>query len=296
MVETKAAKQDTGRERIRDQVLDRIEKLPSLSNVVTEFLALAKREYFTAKDFEKVISKDQALVTRLLKVANSPMYSGNREIRTIPEAVVLIGLDNMKKIVYAVSSEGLMLKELRCYQYYPAKGFWWHSMASGLLCRALAEASPECGLDGEEAFVAGLVHDVGKLILDGFLDPKEGPRDVQKEEEIETCGIDHAELAEHIMKGWGIPENIHEAVRYHHSPRDGGEWRPRACLLNLAGQICDTWGIGTQAFMDLGEEIDPARYSELLEVIGLPEERLSQILWDVRQKLVGLEDIYGEEE
>ena len=84
---------------VRFDVLERIESLPSLSNVVVEFLELARREFFTAKDFEAVICKDQALVARLLRLANSGIYGKPRSVRSVAEAVVLIGLNDMKKIV-----------------------------------------------------------------------------------------------------------------------------------------------------------------------------------------------------
>ena len=127
---------------VRFEVLESIESLPSLSLVVTEFLALARRDFFTAKDFERVISKDQALVARLLKVANSGLYGRSRTITSIPEAVVLIGVDHLKKIVYAVSSEGLTKRRLENYDYHPEEGFWLHAMGVGYATKVLVEASP----------------------------------------------------------------------------------------------------------------------------------------------------------
>ena len=169
---------------VRFDVLERIEQLPSLSNVVNEFLMLARREFFTAKDFEQVISKDQALVARLLKVANSGLYGRARSIDSIPEAVVLIGLENLKKIVYSVSAEGLMRRELPAYDYHVDHGFWLHALAVANASRVVAEALPDCPLRGEEAFVAGLVHDVGKLVIVDFLPA--GQKAVTLEDEKKT--------------------------------------------------------------------------------------------------------------
>ena len=77
---------------IRFEVLEKMESLPSLNSVVLEFLELSQREYFTAKDFETVISKDQALTARVLKLANSGMYGRSRSIKNLTEAVVVVGL------------------------------------------------------------------------------------------------------------------------------------------------------------------------------------------------------------
>ena len=97
---------------VRFEVLEKLESLPSLNSVVLEFLELSQTEFFTAKDFEAVISKDQALVARVLKLANSGLYGRSRSIHSIPEAVVLIGLESLKKIVFAVSTEGLTRRTL----------------------------------------------------------------------------------------------------------------------------------------------------------------------------------------
>ena len=204
--------------RIRFDVLDRIESLPSLSNVVLEFLTLARRDYYSAKDFETVICKDQALVARLLKVANCGLYGRSRSITSIPEAVVLIGLENLKKIVYAVSSAGLMRKQMAHYDFHSQQGFWVHSMALGQTARVVAEASPNCPLHGEEGLVTGLLHDVGKLVIDEFLTGEPGAP-VTLELEREAVGLDHAEMAEHILKQWNLPESITACVRHHHDFR-----------------------------------------------------------------------------
>jgi len=130
---------------VQSDILKRIDKLPSLSSAVFEFLELAKQEYITAKDFERVLCKDQALVVRLLKIANSGKFSGNRSVDSIADALVTIGMDNMKKLVYAVSSEGLLAQEMKCY-LYPGKGFWLHSMGCANISRALTDAAKNSGL------------------------------------------------------------------------------------------------------------------------------------------------------
>jgi HD-like signal output (HDOD) protein len=293
MAKTDIAADKTDQGSVRGQILARIEKLPSLSLVVNEFLELSKRAYFTARDFERVIVKDQALVARLLKVANSGMFGSGRQINTIPEAVVLVGMENMKNMVYAVSSGGLLRQELQCYRY-PDQGFWLHAMGVGITCRAVSEISQQDNLQGEQAFVAGLLHDVGKLIIDDFLDPAAGLRQVTVAEEREVCGLDHPELADQIMERWNIPENIVEAVFYHHNPQAEGDWRGGAALVHLADAICNTWKIGLQPLMDLGEEIDAEQYGDVLAALGTTGEDLRKALLPTRQKLARLEDYFVE--
>jgi putative nucleotidyltransferase with HDIG domain len=282
----------TGWRAVNFDVLRRVEELPSLSTVVAEFLELSRREFFSAKDFEAVISKDQALVARLLKVANSGLYGKARSIHSIPEAVVLVGLENMKKIVFSVSTEGLTRLRLKNYYYEPSRGYWMHSTAVGLAARAIIEVLPQKPLHGEEAFVAGLLHDVGKLITDDFLDPGQGKRDISLVDESEAVGLNHAELAEYILQQWRLPESIVNAIRDHHLPPQTGGICGGALVLQMAQVITQTWQIGRQEPVDLSADFDPEPHQDRFQQLGLPESKLPQLVWDIRQNLTGLERLY----
>lgn len=278
---------------VRFEVLERLESLPSLNSVVLEFLELSQREYFTAKDFENVISKDQALVARLLKQANSGLYGRSRSINSIPEAVVLIGLESLKKIVFAVSTEGLTRRTLKNYAYHENQGFWMHSLGVAHASRVLAEVSPACLLRSEEIYVAGLLHDVGQLIIDDFLPPGDG-KSVSRRKEIEAVGLDHTELAEHILRQWNLPESLTACVRYHHDYQQAGEWTPAAAVLCLAEGVCGHWGLGRKDPVDLSEDIPVEKFQDILDHIGLPAGKWDQVIWDIRQNLVGLAGSFQE--
>ncbi len=276
---------------VRFEVLEKMESLPSLNSVVLEFLELSQREFFTARDFETVISKDQALVARLMKQANSGLYGRSRSIKSIPEAVVLIGLESLKKIVFAVSTEGLTRRTLKNYAYYEGQGFWMHSLGVAQTSRVLAELSPACRLRSEEIYVAGLLHDVGQLVIDDFLPPGDG-KSVSCRKEIEAVGLDHTELAEHLLRQWNLPESITACVRYHHDYEQAGEWSAAAAVLSLAEGICGHWGLGRKDAIDLSEDPPVEKFQDILDHIGLPAGKWDQVIWDIRQNLVGLEGTF----
>ena len=276
---------------VRFDVLEKLESLPSLNSVVLEFLELSQREFFTAKDFETVISKDQALVARLMKLANSGMYGRSRSINSIPEAVVLIGLESLKKIVFAVSTEGLTRRTLANYAYHQEQGFWLHSLGVAQTSRVLAEVSPACTLRSEEVYVAGLLHDVGKLVINEFLPPGDG-KHVSRRKEIEAVGLDHAELAEHILRQWNLPESITACVRHHHDYKQAGEWVPAAAVLSLAEGICGHWGLGHKHPIDLSSDVPMDNFRNILDDLGLTASKWDHVIWDVRQNLVGLDGVF----
>ena len=276
---------------IRFEVLEKVEDLPSFNSVVMEFMKLSRREFFSAKDFETVICKDQALVARLLKVANCGLYGRSRTINSIPEAIVLIGLDNLKRIVYAVSSQGIMCNKLVHYGFHDEQGFWIHSMAVGQAARILSECCPECGIRGEESFVSGLLHDVAKLILDGFLGNRPHKK-VSLEMERTAVGLDHCELAGLILKQWNIPPAITGPVTFHHDFQAGGDWKKAAAILSLARGICAEWNVGIDHPIDVSQEIPMSRFAAEMEEIGLDQSRWESVIWNIRQSLSGMEELF----
>ncbi len=280
---------------LQKRVLSQIESLPSLSTVVGEFLQLSRREYFTAMDFEKILVKDQALVARLLKVANSSFFGCPRPIETVHEAIVLIGMDNMKNIVYAVSSSGLLRKQMKCYMY-PDKGYWLHSMAVALSAREIADAAKSDVVGPEEAFVAGLMHDIGKLILDEFLDHEPGPRIVSLAEEKEATGFNHIELGSKIMERWNISDSIHSALRYHHDFMVEGEPHHGGAIISIADRLCNTWCVGTNRMMNLGADVEYEDHAQALDALSIKEDKFKAIQMKLRKKLVSIEDFYSGDE
>ncbi len=279
---------------IRFEVLETIGHLPSLNTVVSEFLDLTQREIYTARDFETVLSKDQALVARLLKVANSGLYGRSRSISSIPEAVVLIGLEHLTKIVYTVSTEGLVRKNLIHYDFHPEQGFWLHGLGVAHACSVVADAAVDCPLRGDEAYVAGLLHDVAKLVIDDFL-PEQEYDSVTIQHEIEAVGLGHPELAEYILRQWNLPGAITSSVRWHHDYEHAGEWRLGAAAIFLAQRVCNAWGIGRRTRLDLAEAMPADDFGDLLAVLGIPAGRWEQVVWDIRQRLVHLETCFTEE-
>jgi HD-like signal output (HDOD) protein len=173
-------------------------------------------------------------------------------------------------------------------------GFWEHSLGIAQAGRVLAEISPACPLRTEEIFVAGLLHDIGKLVIDEFLPANFGKR-VSREQEVEAVGLDHAELAEYVLRQWNLPEGIVACVRYHHDYRQAGEWAPAAAVLTLAENICSYWGIGRKHPIDLAEEVPVTNFREIMADLDLPAEKWDQMIWDIQQNLVGLGGVFQED-
>jgi len=196
-----------------------------------------------ADDLAKVLSKDPALTTRVLRVVNSPFYGMTRKVGTVSQAVVTIG---MRQVTALALSTSVYSMTDRWQASFDRIRFWRHSLETAIASRMLAE---KCDYKrGEEMFVAGLLHDIGLLVLDRSF-PDQYRRLWQRsldhgstvDLEEEMWGTNHARVGQFLLEQWHLPETICEAVGHHHSifPPSGAnspELKPSQ-IVNLANRI-----------------------------------------------------------
>lgn len=221
-----------------EDVFERIRsgsELSSLPQVLAEVIRVANREDSDAREIETVISKDPSLTARLLRMANSPFYGGVRKVSSVKQAVVTLG---SRAVVALALSTGLYGMFDASETVVDRIHFWRHSLETAIASREIAHL---CGYQPvEEAFVAGLVHDLGLLMLEAI-----NPTDFKRlweqvnhcrdllGKEREILGTSHARVGQMLMEQWGLPVNIVEAVATHH----GGYPAGPAPSLNPLGRI-----------------------------------------------------------
>jgi len=171
-----------------------VEALPRLTRLVVRYLALLARDE-SPRALAEGLEADGVLSRWLLRQANSGYFHLPRPVVTLSDALLVIGVEALTRMVFAVCTRDL----LTFHQHrYPGGGseFWKHGLICGALARALARhAGPWCGLVPEEALLAGLLHDLGKRPLDPLLDRRHGHRPVTREEERHAAGADHAAVS-----------------------------------------------------------------------------------------------------
>ena len=202
-------------------------------------------------DISKIITEDQGLTARLLKLANSPMFGCYSKVESITKAVTIIGTQQLRDLALAASVMGIFkgIPE----DLLNMESFWRHSIACGMVARALAVYRREANV--ERLFVAGMLHDIGQLVLataraeitKGLL---EGHRDTGRlflDLEREQLGFDHADLGGALLKKWKIPASIGEPVACHHNPSGAEQFPMEAALVHLADIICQALQFGQGA-------------------------------------------------
>lgn len=202
-----------------DQVKAAVQDLPALPSVVLKVLQTFRQDNPDLDLLAREIAGDQALATRVLRLANSPFYGLQTKVGSLQDAITVLGFRNVRAAVAGIAV-------LRCFARSPCAGFnldtfQRHGMAAALAARAIAR---QAQLPEELAFSAGLVHDIGVLaLLTAFPEPMAEVLAYAtrhdcalREAEREVLGIDHASVGDALLRHWHFPEEICLAVLGHH--------------------------------------------------------------------------------
>ena len=197
-------------------------KLPSLPSIYFELSDAAENPNASLNSIGDIVRKDQSLLSRLLKISNSPLYGFPSQIETIEDALRLIGMHEMRDLALATCVIG-------SFHNLPssvinATDFWRHSIATAITSSLLAEKRQDA--TPERFFVGGLLHDIGRLVmyLKAAKESVEILRRYESENlppctvETEVLGFDHAALGAELLTAWNISPGIVEMVRWHHQP------------------------------------------------------------------------------
>jgi HD-like signal output (HDOD) protein len=229
------------------------------------------------EDIAKIITGDQGLTARILRLSNSPMFGCYAKVDSISKAVTIIGTQPLRDLALAASVMGVFkgIPE----ELMDMASFWKHSIACGIIARSLAVYRRESNV--ERLFVAGMLHDVGQVVLAAALpevsrDLLESQRDsgiFYRDLERERLGFDHAELGGGLLKKWKIPVSIGEPVTCHHTPGAAEQFRLETALIHLADVICEAMEFGRGAEFGVPPFDEPA-----WERLGLPTSIIGTVL------------------
>jgi len=204
-------------------VLEERHSLTVFPAVVTEILRKIDDPDTTPVMFQETIIKDPLLTAKTLKLANSAFYGYPRAITTISDAVVILGLDTLRNLIIAISAYNVLNKEVKGY-HYEKEDFWKHCLSTAMLCRSIADLYKMPNT--ETFFVAGILHDIGKLLLDRYrfsyynsiIEFSQQYKTPLYLAEKAVLGINHSEVGGGLAEIWGFPQVLVEVIRRHHEP------------------------------------------------------------------------------
>jgi putative nucleotidyltransferase with HDIG domain len=209
--------------------LSTISNLPSPPLVFTQITKVINDPRTSVKDVAAIMSEDAAMSAKVLRLSNSAFYGARSEITGIRQAILVLGLEAVKSLVLSSSVFDMFKSQKLDTEFQEA--FWRHSLATALAGRMLIKQHRSLsGHDPEVAFSAGLLHDIGKLIICCFMpdDHKHIKEQLQEQRladyqaEESVVGYPHTLIGRMLAQNWKLPASIYEAIEFHHSPADPG--------------------------------------------------------------------------
>ncbi len=258
--------------------LDQVESLPAFPAVLTQLLTIVRSETATASTISELIEMDPGLTSNALRIANSPAFRGSRPIQTAFEAVSRLGIRKIGEFAVGAWLRRSLPPKLPVYEQ-GAESFWMHSLATGVISNRLAISM---NLSDGVAGIAGLLHDVGKLVIAVALESEQGRVLASLREGSEMLlaerailGTDHMEVGHLIARRWNLPDPIANAIADHHeNEADTTKGTPPyGRIVHLADAIAHSLGFGA----DIGGLHRSVR-EDAITRLGLSSEQVEQIV------------------
>lgn len=275
-----------------DRILNSVDKLPTLPTVVARLCSLVSSDVWSAEDFEEVVGPDPALTANLLRFANSPYFGLRRKITTVRQAVMLMGIKRVFEIAAMGAFSRIIPAQLAGYDM-KAADFWHHSVAVAVLSERLVV---ELGVKMPELiFTAGLLHDVGKIVIGVFLAATssdithhgEADPNTFLEAERVVLQTDHAELGAKLALKWNLPEVVEIVARWHHDPAHLPETRHQLAvdLVHVGNALAHSLGYGA----DRGELLRTVD-SGAFERLGVQTSMLERVGAETFEQIRSMSD------
>jgi HD-like signal output (HDOD) protein len=279
--------------KLNERIIENIRDLPTLPTVYLALSEVIADPSSTAEDVSKIVSCDQASSARVLRLANSVMYGFPGQIDTVSRAVVVLGFDEVRNLVLSTSVMDLFSKQDSAFDFRPAD-FWAHSVAVGTATRLIGQA---CRIPkGENCFVAGVLHDIGKLVFFEYAE-KEFTRALDQankgqlllwETEQEFLGMDHSLGGTLLVETWNLPPDIRQAIRHHHTGITGDEKDLLTAAVHIADILVRALELGFG-----GDDLIPRPNGQAWELLNLPPQALSRISSDLLSNFQEAVEIMG---
>lgn len=264
-----------------EQIIEKVGDLVSLPEVCVRVNALIDDPNSTISDVSKVISQDPGMTARMLRIANSAFYGLSYKVDTVDKAATIIGMSKIRELVLATSVAKTLPNDI-----FTMHAFWKHSIYCGLAAKALSLAIKKGQADA--LFIAGLLHDVGQLVMFHVIreetsealmasveEPDEPPID---EVERRMIGFDHCQLGSALASKWQLPDLLCDCIAFHHQPGLAERNQDEVAIIHMADTLAHLAEIRSEE-LDDAPPISP----EVIEAFGLTEDSLLEIVASLQE-------------
>lgn len=264
-------------ERVR-KLVEKVQGLPTLPSMLNNISQMILNPRTSAKEVGQIISSDPALTSKVLRVVNSSFYGFPNRITTVTHAIVILGFNTIKSIVLSSTILDVFRRGAKPGEFDRTE-FWKHSIGCGAAAKVLGRRINYPLL--EELFIAGLLHDVGKIVLDQYLPDKFNEvtalvreRDILiAEAESQVLGVTHADVGAWLFEKWNLSKGLIDTVRCHHNPALAGEAQRFAEIVHVADVL-----VRAVRFGNGGDNKIPAIHDSAWKSLGLAATEFDDLL------------------
>lgn len=262
-------------------IIRRIDDLPTLPRTVFRITEMINNPRSSARDLAQVITDDQVLTARLLRLVNSSFYGFPQRITTITRAIVLIGFDAIRHLLLTTSVFDIFSDRRRDLSA-TRENLWDHSLGCAVAAKVIGKTIRHPKI--EELFVCALLHDIGKIVLMVY-----APEDYEAvarlavardclliEAEAEVLGYTHVETGRLLAERWNLPSMVAEVVYAHHAPHAAGDFVREAAVVHLADIFCRALQYGSG-----GDNHMPPLNAAAWDLLGIPATRIDTLMDEV---------------
>jgi len=263
--------------------IENIKGLPTLPGVVQKISNMVENSTTSAEDIGRIISSDQVLTAKVLKLINSAFYGFPGRISSVTHGLVLIGFNVVKGLVLSASVFDMMEGKM--------VGLWEHSLGTAITSGIIAKRMNQ--KDPEEVSVAGLLHDIGKVVIkvsmpdkyEKILELVEEKEMPMLEAENKVLDFNHANVANWLCEKWNLPDNLKDPITYHHSPHLAKKVPRQTAMIHLADILVKGIGHGQS-----GDRWVPPLDKEAWQTLNLSKEDIEEIIREMDTDLAMVED------
>ncbi|MDH5393782.1 MAG: HDOD domain-containing protein [Gammaproteobacteria bacterium] len=270
-----------------DEMVAGIINLISLPEICIRINTALENPSHTNAQLGEIIAHDPAMAARILRIVNSAYYQFPSKVEMVSRAISLIGEDDLRALVLATSAREVF--ERIPNQLVNMELFWQHSVFTGIVARLL---SKQCNiLHGERLFIAGLLHDIGKLIL-YYKEPELSQKVLRQaaddsgivhHAEQQLLGFTHADVGAALTQAWQLPESFHSIILHHHQPDKAQNYQIETAIVHLANTIVNTLSPDIpvdQHMLDAATDLNPAS----LSITGIDLMQLPALITEAQKQ------------
>ncbi len=267
------------------RIVNKITELMPLPETIQKIVDLTRNPDTPLKKISDALESDEAMATKVLKLANSSFYGFSKQVKTISHAVVCLGFNTIKQMALTAHSFSVLDKQLDGY-YLDRGAMFQHSFGTALASRLLA--TKMYYPNAEEVYLMGLLHDVGKVILNQFAE-QEFNKVIEEynkgglmfyEAERKVLGFDHGDIGSAVCQKWNLSDDIVETIRCHHNPEEASAGNISVHMVHIANIIVSIMGLGIGA-----GGVDQKISEKSLSVLNLKEEDISMLMMSIMDEL-----------